>query len=439
MKRAPVFLLILLIPLCSRAQQSGEWTLERCIEHALEMNINLKMQRNLEKKAVYDRRQSQWETAPTVNGWSSSNFDFRRSTNQNNEISSGSTYNMNLGVNSSVNLFAGFTNLNTIAANRFNELASAEATKLATNTLIMQIIEQFAQVIYQKSLVSVAREQLEVSLHESERIAATIDAGQLEAVALSEISATVSGNRLLLSRAENDYRMSRLRLSQLIEIPQNTPFEISAGDLEMQFPKETGLTVDSVYRAACLNYPSVMQREFELDYYRKLLAVSKGYLAPSLSFSGGYSSGFYSTDTLPSGKPTPMTTQFKNLLNPSLGLSLNIPVLNGRRRDFQVKKSKIDVENAIFNLEYQKKLIRQEIEQAVLRLGALDLEFRNATDNLVFTEKSFESYREKYRLGLINTTDFMNAQTQLLLAKSNLLQARYGWIAQEKTIQLFIK
>jgi len=439
MKRTPAFLWFLFIPIALVAQQTDVWTLERCIAHALDRNINLKIQRNLGKKAEFTLKQSRWELAPSVNGWGSSGFDFRRSTNQNNDISSGTSYNMSYGLSSSFNLFAGFTGMNTIAANRFNELACGEATKLATNTLIIGIIEQFTLVLYQKALVEVAREQLAVSQKEAERIEATIEAGQMEAVALSEINATVSGNRLLLSRAENEFLMLRLKLAQMIEIPGDASFELSGSGLENILPVETNLTVDSVYTAACLSYPSVLQREYELEQYRKILQISRGNMAPSVSLSGGYNSGFYSTDTLPDGRQSPFSSQFDNYLNPSLGLSLNIPILSGRSRSFQVKKSKVDVENALYSLENQKKQIRQEIEQAILRLESFGLEYLTATDNLAFAEKSFESYREKYRLGLINTTDFMNAQNQLLVAKSNLLQAHYSWIVQKKTIELYIQ
>jgi len=431
--------MILVLPVSVRAYQPDTWTLERCISYALDKNINLKIQRNLEKKAGYSRRQSQWNLLPTVSGYGNSGFDFRRSTNQNNDISSGNSYTMSYGLSSSFSLFAGFTQMNSIAANRFNELACGEETKLAVNTLIIGIIEQFTQVIYQKALVAVAREQLDVSIHESERIAATIEAGQMEAVALREINATVSGNRLLLNRAENEYQLLRLKLAQLIEIQEDSTFDVSSAGLDDQLPVPSKWTVDSVYLSACQGYPSVVQREYQLAYYRKQLSISKGNMAPSISMSGGYSSGFYSTDTLPNGKHTPIESQFNNYLNPSLGISLAIPILSGRARNYQVKQSRVDVENAVYNLENQKKQIRQEIEQAIFRLEAFHLEYRSAADNLAFAEQSFESYREKYRLGLINTTDFMNAQNQLMQARSSLLQAHYSWIVQEKTIELYIK
>jgi outer membrane protein len=438
MKYIPINLLFILVPTIIGAQQADEWTLERCITHALEQNIVLKIQQNIEQKANYERQQSQWDLVPSLNAWGNSGLDFRRSTNQNNQIASGTAYNMNYGISSSLILFAGFTRLNNISANQFNELACSESTKLATNNLKLMVIDLFAQVLFQKALVEVTREQLNVSLMESKRIEATIETGQLEPVAQTEINATVSGNKLELSRSENQYRLLRLKLAQLIEIPVNSNFEFTSSEFDLIIPVEMKLTTDSVYSSACRSYPAIQQKEYELEYYSKLLKISKGNLAPSLSLNGGYRSGFYSTDTLSDGRQTPVGYQFSNYLNPSLGLSLNIPILNGRNRDFQVRKSRINFENAIFNLENQKKQIRREIEEAILRLKALNQEYKSATDNLVFVEKSFETYREKYRLGLINTTDFMNAQNQLSQARSNLLVTRYSWIVQEKTVELYM-
>lgn len=437
MKYKLAYILIILFTLNLRAQENNEWTLERCINHALEQNIALKIQQNMEKKAVYDRQQSQWNLAPTVNGWGESNFDFRRSTNQNNEISSGSTCTMSYGISSSMNLFSGFTTMNSISANRFNELVCAESSKLAINLLTTEVTDLFARVVYQQALTEVAREQLEVSISELKRITATIEAGQLEQAALNEIEATVSGNRLVLSQAENEFRLLKLKLAQLIEIPENTNFNLLSAEIDTKVPDEKNQSIEYVYATACMNYPAILQKEYELEYFRKLLHISKGHLAPSLSLNGGYSSGFYSTDTLPDGSRTPFNTQFNNYLNPSVGLTLKVPVLNGRYRDFQVKKSKIDLENAMFKLENEKKMIRREIEDALMKKEAYYIEYQHAGDNLKYAEKSFETYREKFRLGLINTTDFMNAQSQLSKAKSEVLRAKYSWYVTDKTIQLY--
>ena len=415
------------------------WTLERCIEHALQQNIDLKIQQNLNEKAAYNRQQSQWELLPSVNGWGSSSFDFRRSTNQNNQITSGTTYNMSYGISASMNLFSGFTAMNSIAASRFNELAVRESSKMAENTLITSVTELFSQVLFQKNLVDIAREQLEISQYEARRIAATIAAGQLEPVAQHEIDASVSGNQLQLKRAESELQLLKLKLAQLIELPENTNFNLESESFETAQPATYPSEISEVYLKASTHYPSILEREYQLDYYRKALHIAKGNMAPNLSLNGSYGSNFFSTDTLANGKQTPARQQFNNYLNPSVGLSLSIPIFNGRSRNFQVKRSRIDFENAAFTLESEKKKIRREIEEALLRLENLKLEYESASDHLHFVEKSFETYREKFRLGLISTTDFMTAQNQLAVAKSDQTLAKYSWIVQREKIKLYEK
>lgn len=436
MKRIGLIIAVFLFFLKAGHAQEN-WTLERCIDHALQQNIDLKIQQNMNEKAAYNHQQSQWGLLPSVNGWGNSNFDFRRSTNQNNQITSGTTYNMSYGVSASLNLFSGFTAMNSIAASRFNELAVRESSKIAENTLITAVTELFSQVLFQKNLVDIAREQLEISQYEARRIAATIAAGQLEPVAQHEIDASVSGNQLQLKRAESELQLLKLKLAQLIELPENTNFILESESFETAQPATYPSEISEVYLKASAHYPSILEREYQLDYYRKALHIAKGNMAPSLSLSGGYGSNFFSTDTLTNGKQTPARQQFNNYLNPSVGLSLSIPIFNGRSRNFQVKRSRIDFENAAFTLESEKKKIRREIEEALLRLENLKLEYESASDHLHFVEKSFETYREKFRLGLITTTDFMTAQNQLALAKSDQTRAKYSWIVQRETILLY--
>lgn len=420
-----------------KAQGDEVWTLDRCISHALENNIDMKIQRNTEQYYSYTRKQSQWSLLPSISGSGSSNLSLRRSTDQNNDITSGSSYNVNYGVSASFNVFSGFTALNTISAARFYEMACGEASDATANELITSIVTLYSQVLYQKAIADVLDERLKVSVSESERIAANIMVGKLESVAQNEIDATVSGNKLELSKAQNNFNLYRLQLLQLIEIDTDTNFIVSNSEFDVIEPMIYGESADVVYAMACSGYPSVLQKEFELDYYRKLLQIAKGELAPSISLNGSYGSGFYSTDTLASGKQTPFGTQFEDYLSPSLGISISIPILNGLYRNFNVKKSRIEMENAVFELENQKKQIRKEIENAIFQANAFCLEYKSAVDNLKFVEKSFETYREKYRLGLINATDFISAQNQLSQAQADVTRARYSWIVQTKTIELY--
>jgi outer membrane protein len=168
-----------------------------------------------------------------------------------------------------------------------------------------------------------------------------------------------------------------------------------------------------------------------------MLHVYIGNYSPSLSLSAGYSSSFFSTDTLATGKSTPLATQFNNYRNPSVGVSLSIPLFIGRQRDYQLKKGRLDVENAELHLTNQKKTFRKEVEEMVLKFESLAVEYHSANENLRFTQKSFETYQQKFQLGLITTLEFLSAQNQLSQAQSQLLNVRYSWVVQKRTLEIY--
>ncbi|MFA9389989.1 MAG: TolC family protein [Prolixibacteraceae bacterium] len=438
MKTYTIAIIFVLFSILARAQEKTVFTLNDCISRALAENIDLKIQKNHEKNAMYDRIRSQWQMAPSVNGWGNSSLNLRRSTNQDNEITSGSSYNVGYGVSSHLNLFNGLTQMNTIAALKYNELVYKESTEYAFNMLYLQIIEQYTTVLYQSAMVKVLHERLEISKKERDRIQAFINEGRIEPVALYEIEATVSGNELEHNRMENSYKLSLIQLSQLIEWANYETFAIAPTEFDHIQPKIKPLSYASVYSLACANLPQIRQREYTIEYLKKTLNISEGKRSPSLSLNAGYSSGFYSTDTLSGGIPTAFNDQFSKYLNPNLGLSFSIPIFNGFGRSIEVKKSKVDLENGLYELENQKKQIGKEIVEAIQRLEAYRLEFESASNNLKFVEKSFESYRAKFQLGLLNSTDFITAQNQLTQANSNVLGAKYSWIVQEKIIELYM-
>jgi len=432
-----ITILFLCTGLVALAQETKEWTLAECVRYGIEKNLNLQIGQKSSEKEELNYRQSQWQLAPSINGWGNGNMDFRRSTNQNNQISNGSSYSANYGVSASLTLFDGFSRLNQISAMKFNAMAFEKKLEQQENLFYIDILNLFTKNIYYKQLVNLANEQLQLTLKEKERIESKVELGLLSSSSVDEINATISGNRVMKERQANNFKLSLLSLAQLIELTDTTGFLPVGAELDLVVPLEKNYTTSGIYEQACANLPDLKMKELQLNYYKKALAVQQGHALPTVSLNGGYNSGYFSTDTLLSGATTPLPNQFNNYLNPSLGVSVSIPIFNKRNNEFQIKKSKIDLENAVLELEQQKKEIMNEIQNTIQQFNASLLEYQNAVDNLKFVEKSFEIYREKYSLGLINSTDFMMAQNQLLESKTTLLQAKYSWIIQEKLIKLF--
>ncbi|HNW51055.1 MAG TPA: TolC family protein [Prolixibacteraceae bacterium] len=423
--------------LSAYSEEGKKWSLSDCVEYGLNHSLSLKISENNSEKEKMNYRQTQWQLAPSLNGGAYGNMNFNRSTDQNNQISSGNTYYLNYGLSASLDIFKGLSRINQISAMKFNSLAFSQEVEQQKNLLYLNIVKHFSESVYYKQQVAIAEEQLQLSMKEQERIESKVELGLLENSAEEEIKATVSGNRYSLEKQRNSYRSSLLSLTQLIELPDTTGFDLSATEFNLLVPSEKDYTSGKVYQQACDNLPNLKEKEYRLRYYKKLRSAYEGQILPSISLSGNYDSYFYSTDTLSNGKTTPLQTQYNNYLNPSIGVSVNIPIFNKRSTDFQIRKSKIDIDNAILDLEQQKKEIFNEIQNAIQLFNASYYEYVNASDNLKFVEKSFGIYREKYSLGLINSTDFITAQNQLLQSKNNVLEAKFNWIYQEKLIRLY--
>ena len=95
------------------------------------------------------------------------------------------------------------------------------------------------------------------------------------------------------------------------------------------------------------------------------------------------------------------------------------------------------MENAELYLGQQKKTFRKEVEEMVLKFEALAIEYQSASENLSFTQKSFDAYQQRYQLGLLTTIDFLSSQNQLAQAQSNLLMVRYSWVVQKRTLEIY--
>lgn len=420
------------------AGDSLVWNLEKCVNRAMQYNLAMQQGVNIEKKAQFDYVQSKWDLAPSISGRSNGSLDLRRSTNQNNQITSGASYNIGYGLSASFNLFSGFSAINRIAAMRFNALVYNESNDQAENNLYIDVLSAYSTCLFQKELIKISDEKMQISLHQKEKIEALISSGLRSQSSINEVLAIVSSNKLNQLKAKNNYLLQKLQFAQLLEIEDSVSFEIDENETQFIEPIDRNFNIDDVYYSACENYPSIKEKEYALQYYHKIMNIRKGALLPNLSLYGGYNSSFYSTDTLQNGRNSPIGDQFSKYLNPSLGLSLSIPIFSGRSRFYQLKKSKIDVENAVLELEKEKNQVRKEIQEALQRLNANLLEYRYAIDNLHFIEKSFAEYNEKYELGLITSIEFNTAQTQWAEAKTAVLSAKFNWIIQDKTVQLYM-
>ena len=173
-----IILTLFLIILSNFANgQKTSWPLQKCIDKALENNIEIKI-RQLEVKRVEKSRNSVWnQLLPNVsfNGNQSYNFGSTIHPSTNGRVSSNIQYD-NFFINASMNLI----DFNAIANAQKNkiDIEKAKADKeVIENEYKLQLLDSYYQALFTQELLKIQREQFKNAVFNLDRISKEVEIG----------------------------------------------------------------------------------------------------------------------------------------------------------------------------------------------------------------------------------------------------------------------
>jgi outer membrane protein TolC len=416
--------------------QGKKWSLEDCINYAITNNIGLQRQRLQTDVAQVNFTKSRMDVLPSLNAGSDGRIGFGRSVDP---VTNLITFKQNIShsyyITSGINLFKGFATMNTIAANKFLLKSGLETEKVARNTLIVDILGQYYQVIYTKGLESASLMQLKLSENQLFRITKLVETGKEAESKQYELESKVSSDRLNYTIAQNTSDQALTTLRQILQLEPGTEFDIIVPDLANTLIKDETFRTDSIYTLASSTLPRLKAIEYELRATRKQLAASRGGISPSLTMGGQLFTGFYKVIG-EDGQPA-YSTQLKNNSSQAVFISLDIPIFNNFNTGRNIKLAKIRKDDASLRLELEKNKLYTEIENACLDYNRGKDEFAAAQSNYQFNMKSFSAVQKKFESGLIDVTDFSAAQTSLFRAETEALRTRLLLMIRKLTIQFY--
>jgi outer membrane protein len=415
------------------------WTLEDCINYAIENNIGLKRQKLQTESAETDLLKAKMNLIPSLNFGSDANLGFGRSINP---VTNLITFKQNISnsysLNSSIQLFSGFATANTISANKFMLKAGLETEKIQTNTLVVEIFMAYYQVLYTRGLENAAKMQLDLSEKQLFRIKKMVETGKEALSKEYEMESRVSEDRLLYTIARNSTSQQVTSLKQLLQLEPGTRFELLMPDLDSTIITDETYNIDSIYNTASQILPRLKAINFELEATKKQVAAARGSFAPRLSVGGAIYTGYYkviSEDEVI--EQDPFKEQLKNNNSQAIYASLNIPIFNNYTAGRNLNLAKLRRNDAELRLELEKNTLYTEIENICLDYNRGKDEFTAAVANYDFNRKSFEAVEKKFETGLIDVTDYSAAQTSLFRAETEALRTKLLLLIKRLSIKLY--
>lgn len=417
--------------LATTAEAQEKWTLDRCIGYALENNLQIKQQVLTAQQSDNAYLQSRLALLPTFSFSGGQNFNWGRSVNLQDLqiIENKLSQSTSASLSSSLTAFSGLTKINTVKSNRVQQqIALANVEKLK-NEISISIAQAYLQILLSMEILDSYNQSLESLSSQEKRTAILVDAGSQPYSDLLDIQSQLASERVQVVSAENQVTNNKLALAQLLDLPLNQDFDIAVPDLGTP-PEFTGEDVEAIYMKA-QTLPQIKSAQYGLDKSRIALDIAKGERLPSIGISAGY--GTYYSDA----RDGAFLEQFKDNRNPSVGISLSVPIFEGGRFYTNVKDAKLSVKSYEIALQSEKQTLLKEIQKAVTDAYGYYHQYEAAKVNVAAMEESFRLVEQKFNVGSLNSTDYIVARTNLYKAKSNLSQMKYQYLFQLKILDFY--
>lgn len=415
------------------------WSLEQCIEYALDNNISIKQQKLNVEVSRNQLQRARFNAFPNLNASANHNYSFGRAIDYGTNTVSQDMEATSFSINSTVTLFSGFQITNTRKQEELNLLASTSDVEKLKNSVSLNIAAAYLQILYSRELLEVAKSQKTLTELQLEKTQQFVNAGSLPQGNLFDIEAQLASDELQVVNAQNQLDLAYLTLTQLLDLKSTEGFSILQPNLS-NF--EETLPVDSpmdIFSHAQNVMPQIKSASLKVSSAEKGMLSAKGARSPRLSLGLSYSSGSRRyLGTPPFGfSNDPFMDQIRDNASINIGLSMSVPIFNGFQVKTSISNSYISLENAKLILEQEKNLLFKDIQQAYAdALGSLK-KYKATEKNVDALQEAFRYSTERFNVGLVNSLDYTTAKTRLTKAQADLLSAKYEFIFKTKILDFY--
>ncbi|BBD46602.1 MAG: TolC family protein [Petrimonas sp.] len=416
--------------------QAQQYTLEECINIALQNNRNIKQQELSKAQRQIAYSQARNDLLPSVNASAGQNFVFGRSIGLDNTYQNTNSSQSSFGVGADITLFDGLRMKHNIDAKRA-DLSAAEADlEKFKDEIEMSVATAFLQVLLQKELLQIASEQIQLTDSNMNRRKELIKSGKMAHGEIYELEAQRAREEQNRVQAESNLKLALLDLAQIMELEDFSDFNVSAPSVESILSEGVLLSTSDIFQTALLTRPEIKAAEYRLQSSEKEVLMAKSQLYPSLSFGANFGTGYYNM----SGRSNdPFHTQIRNNMSNSLGFSLRIPIFNKFQTKNSIRTAELAAENNRLEIDKVKIDLRKRIEQAYHNALGAQSKWKATQKSEISGQEAFRFAQEKFDNGRANSYELFQAKSNLTQTLSDQAQAKYEYAFRLKILELLKK
>lgn len=415
---------------CLDAQELPErWTLQTCLEYALENNIQVRQSRVGELSGLEDTELAKAQLFPSLSASVTQGFVNYPSS----DATENNSYSGNYNLNANWTLFDGGKRTKEIKKSKIQNEVDKLSTEETEDNIQIAIVQAYLQVMYAMESVKINENTVETSKAERDRAKELYKAGSISSVDLAQLESQYSTDKYQLVVAQTSLDNYKLQLKQLLELDIMDEIKLDMPDIAEEHILTPLPDKETIYMTSLSVMPQIRSSELAIEMAELEKQQAKSSYWPTLSLSAGVGTGHVSGTDYNFGNKI-----WKNF-NESIGLTISIPIFANRENKTAYNKARLALTTSQLDLLNSQKELLQTVESIYLDAVSAQSQYLSATERLSYIQQSFQLTEEQFFLGMKNTLEMLTEKNNLLTAQQEVLQAKYMAIMNIQLLNIYQK
>ncbi|MBR2193171.1 MAG: TolC family protein [Bacteroidaceae bacterium] len=463
------FIIILIIFLSSDIQAQKVWTMDDCIDFALQHALSIRQQ-NLQVAAARDQvTQSKLAFTPYLSAGTSGSLSWGRSIDPETNIYNTVNYlNTGFSLSASMTLWDGGRSIIALREAKLNKQRQLNELQRQRINVELQVIQAFINALYFQESRLIHQKKLTDSRALLHQVQVQTELGLKGKADIAQAESQVAEDELSCLQCENQYKQAMLDLKKMMgsqelevneELRMNTDENDNyadadtlhhsssgwllsphrgAGGVSLSPHRGAGVVSLSPHRGAgeVSQHPTAVAARMRVKSAELTVKQARASFIPSLSLSAGVSTGYhrsYGTGIA----PTPFGKQWHDNMGSSISTGISIPLWDQLSHVNTLRRSKRELTLARWEQEETMRQLQIDFTKACLDVEACQKEIAQQRQKLVADSIAHRVLLRQYEEGLSSFLHLQSAVRTLQQSRISLLRQRLLLILKKRTLKQY--
>jgi outer membrane protein len=292
------------------------------------------------------------------------------------------------------------------------------------------ILSLYINILYAKEAITINEDAVVVSKEQMDRAESLMNSGRLSKVDYQQFVAQYEQDRYAVVNAQGTYDTQRMQLKKLLELGISQSMELQACEWTSEQVLAQAAPIEESYQLALITDAQLQAKKLEIESAELDQKIAKSSKYPQIALNAGVGTGYNAPGSA-------FGDQMKWGWNENIGLSVSVPILDNKKTKVAVAQARIDKLNAELDQAARENELAQTVEGWYVDLQTAQARYISGAEQVKSVELSDTYVNEQFKVGKVNTVELLQAHSNLLSARRELLQAKYMAMLSQKMIEYY--